>query len=98
MSDTRSLAPASSSSKHFGSTIWPKHDFKETIMKRTTNRILTTHAGSLPRPQKLLSLVFAQESGESVDPAELDREVRSAVRGIVKKQAELGVDVLNDGE
>jgi 5-methyltetrahydropteroyltriglutamate--homocysteine methyltransferase len=62
------------------------------------DRILTTHAGSLPWPSELLSLVFAQESGKPVDPAALDREVRSAVKGIVKKQAEVGVDVLNDGE
>jgi 5-methyltetrahydropteroyltriglutamate--homocysteine methyltransferase len=67
-------------------------------MKRSTERILTTHAGSLPRPAALLSLVLAQEAGKPVVSAQLDAEVRSAVKAIVKKQAEVGVDVLNDGE
>lgn len=67
-------------------------------MKRSTDRILTTHAGSLPRPAELLSLVHAQESGEGVDAAALDREVRAAVEQIVKKQVDAGVDVVNDGE
>jgi len=67
-------------------------------MKRSTHRILTTHAGSLPRPAELLSLISAQEAGKPVDAAKLDTEVRSAVKKIVAKQADLGVDVLNDGE
>ena len=67
-------------------------------MKRSTDRILTTHAGSLPRPAELLSLISAHESGKPVDATELDTVVRSAVKKIVKKQADDGVDVLNDGE
>jgi 5-methyltetrahydropteroyltriglutamate--homocysteine methyltransferase len=71
---------------------------REEIMQRSTERILTTHAGSLPRPAQLLPLVFAQEAGESVDADQLDAEIQAAVRETVKKQAAAGVDVLNDGE
>jgi 5-methyltetrahydropteroyltriglutamate--homocysteine methyltransferase len=71
---------------------------REEIMQRSTERILTTHAGSLPRPAQLLPLVFAQEAGESVDADRLDAEIQAAVRETVKKQAAAGVDVLNDGE
>jgi len=67
-------------------------------MERSTERILTTHAGSLPRPAELLSLVLAQEAGEAVDAAKLQAEVRSAVKETVRKQIDTGVDVLNDGE
>jgi 5-methyltetrahydropteroyltriglutamate--homocysteine methyltransferase len=67
-------------------------------MQPSTERILTTHAGSLPRPAQLLPLVFAQEAGESVDPARLEAEIQAAVKETVKKQAAAGVDVLNDGE
>jgi 5-methyltetrahydropteroyltriglutamate--homocysteine methyltransferase len=67
-------------------------------MQRSTERILTTHAGSLPRPAQLLPLVFAQEAGERVDADRLDAEIQAAVKETVKKQAAAGVDVLNDGE
>jgi 5-methyltetrahydropteroyltriglutamate--homocysteine methyltransferase len=71
---------------------------REEIMQRSTERILTTHAGSLPRPAQLLPLVFAQEAGETVDGDLLDAEIQAAVMETVKKQAAAGVDVLNDGE
>ena len=67
-------------------------------MQRSTDRILTTHAGSLPRPPSLLPMVFAQESGESVDADEFEAGVRSAVKETVRKQVVAGVDVVNDGE
>ena len=67
-------------------------------MQRSTDRILTTHAGSLPRPASLLPMVFAQESGESVDAAQFEAGVRSAVKETVRKQVVAGVDVVNDGE
>ncbi|MBV9047365.1 MAG: cobalamin-independent methionine synthase II family protein [Solirubrobacterales bacterium] len=66
-------------------------------MKRSTDRILTTHAGSLPRPAELLPLLLAQEAGEG-DSAEFAAEVRGAVKETVKKQLDAGVDVINDGE
>ena len=66
-------------------------------MKRSVDRILTTHTGSLPRPPDLAELMFAMEDGKA-DPAALDARVRDAVVEIVRKQAEVGVDVLNDGK
>ncbi len=67
-------------------------------MKRSTKRILTTHTGSLPRPDELLALISAKEAGELHDQAEFDAAVRSAVAETVRKQVEAGVDVINDGE
>jgi 5-methyltetrahydropteroyltriglutamate--homocysteine methyltransferase len=64
----------------------------------STDRILTTHAGSLPRPNGLLDLVFAKARGESIDRAALDRRLASAVTEIVKQQIECGLDIVNDGE
>jgi 5-methyltetrahydropteroyltriglutamate--homocysteine methyltransferase len=67
-------------------------------MARETDRILTTHAGSLPRPAALLPLLLAQEQGEAVDGEQLQAEIQAAVRETVNRQREAGVDVLNDGE
>ena len=67
-------------------------------MKRSMRRILTTHTGSLPRPQDLLAIITAKEAGESYDREALNASVRSAVAAIVGKQAETGVDIINDGE
>ena len=67
-------------------------------MKRSTERILTTHTGSLPRPDDLLPLIKAMEAGNTTDVAGFDTRVRSAVAEIVRKQVEAGVDVVNDGE
>ena len=62
-------------------------------MKRSTSRILTTHAGSLPRPPDLLALM----QGAS-DPAKLTARVREAIAGAVRQQVDLGLDVITDGE
>src|SRR4029077_8272815 len=67
-------------------------------MKCSTERILTTHTGSLPRPDDLADMLFARESGDLVDRAALEMRVRSAVAEVVRRQAEVGVDVVNDGE
>ena len=67
-------------------------------MRRSEDRILTTHTGSLPRPPELTRLYVRRARGESVDPGELDRLGREALRGIVRKQAEAGVDLGNNGE
>jgi 5-methyltetrahydropteroyltriglutamate--homocysteine methyltransferase len=67
-------------------------------MKRSTNRILTTHVGSLPRPPSLTALLVKQEAGEAVDAAELHREMADAVKHVVAQQIASGVDVINDGE
>jgi 5-methyltetrahydropteroyltriglutamate--homocysteine methyltransferase len=67
-------------------------------MRRSEERILTTHAGSLPRPPELTRLFVRRARGESVDAAELEELGRTALRGIVRKQAEAGVDIGNNGE
>jgi 5-methyltetrahydropteroyltriglutamate--homocysteine methyltransferase len=67
-------------------------------MKRSEDRILTTHVGSLPRPSALRDLLVRLDRGETVDPTALDREAAAAVRHVVQKQLEAGIDVGNDGE
>jgi 5-methyltetrahydropteroyltriglutamate--homocysteine methyltransferase len=67
-------------------------------MKRSTDRILTTHAGSLPRPEALTQLFVRRARGETVDSAEIVRAGRAAVKAIVPQQAQAGVDIGNDGE
>src|SRR5204862_3917671 len=67
-------------------------------MKRSEQRILTTHTGSLPRPPALRDLLVGQDRGEAVDDAALARESEAAVRHVIRKQLESGIDVGNDGE
>src|SRR5437899_6284692 len=64
----------------------------------STDRILTAHAGSLPRPDDLREMVLAKARGEPCDQAALDRRLKSAVAEIVKRQVECGLDIVNDGE
>ena len=67
-------------------------------MQRSEHRILTTHAGSLPRPATLTRLYAQRVRGEATDPAEIECEGRAAVRAIVQKQVDTGLDVIDDGE
>src|SRR6266550_3120890 len=67
-------------------------------MKRSTNRILTTHVGSLIRPPGLLNLLRAQQSGKAVDPREYEECLKTSVASVVKRQADAGIDVVSDGE
>src|SRR3989442_13638170 len=67
-------------------------------MKRSTERILTTHTGSLPRPDDLVTMLYAKERGELRDQAAFEARVRTATAEVVRKQLECGVDVVNDGE
>ncbi|HVC52623.1 MAG TPA: cobalamin-independent methionine synthase II family protein [Stellaceae bacterium] len=67
-------------------------------MKTSTDRILTTHVGSLPRPSALRALLVAKDKGDAYDKAELDRLTREAVFDIVRRQVAVGVDIVNDGE
>jgi 5-methyltetrahydropteroyltriglutamate--homocysteine methyltransferase len=67
-------------------------------MKRSSERILVTHAGSLPRPDDVRALVAAKMSGQPYDAAALAERVRDAVAETVRQQAAAGVDVINDGE
>jgi 5-methyltetrahydropteroyltriglutamate--homocysteine methyltransferase len=61
-------------------------------------RILTTHVGSLPRPDDVVEQVFKVDNGEAVDPAEYDRIIGGAVADRVRHQADAGVDLVSDGE
>src|SRR3979490_893131 len=67
-------------------------------MRRSDTRILTTHAGSLPRPQALTRLYAARAGGAQVDEAELAAAGRNAVAAVVASQRECGVDVVGNGE
>jgi len=67
-------------------------------MQRSTDRIYTTHVGSLARPVALLDLMRASAAGEPVDPADLDGAHRRAVADVVARQRAAGIDVINDGE
>lgn len=67
-------------------------------MKRSTERILTTHAGSLPQPDDLKQMLAAKDGGKPYDEKALGSRVRSVVAEVVKKQLECGIDVVNDGE
>ena len=67
-------------------------------MQTSTDRILTTHVGSMPRPDDLADLLFKVEFDEPYDHDEFDRSVRAAVADIVAKQCEWGLDIINDGE
>src|SRR5215475_13200710 len=65
---------------------------------RSTDRFLTTHTGSLPRPDDLIRMMFAKEEGVPVDPAALGARIRAAVAEVVQKQVDAGVTIVNDGE
>jgi 5-methyltetrahydropteroyltriglutamate--homocysteine methyltransferase len=73
-------------------------NFGETRVLTNRDRILTTHVGSLPRNDKLSDMLVRREAGESFDPAEMDAEMDKAVRHVVEKQAQAGIDIGNDGE
>ena len=64
----------------------------------STDRILTTHAGSLPRPDDVREMVLAKARGEPYDPAALDGRLQAAVREVVGRQIQCGIDIINDGE
>src|SRR5712692_4767126 len=67
-------------------------------MKLSTERILTTHVGSLTRPPDLFDMLAARASGQPYDAAAFEARVRQAVVDIVRRQAELGIDIIDDGE
>ena len=67
-------------------------------MRRSEDRILTTHVGSLPRQSALADLLIREEAGETVDRADLNRLGENAVRHVVERQVASGIDVINDGE
>jgi 5-methyltetrahydropteroyltriglutamate--homocysteine methyltransferase len=71
---------------------------ESTPLKTSEDRILTTHVGSLPRSQAVTEVVFAREKGERLDDETAGLTIRQAVKQVVQRQAEAGVDVVSDGE
>ena len=67
-------------------------------MKTSRDRILTTHVGSIPRPESLRTLIRARFAGEAIDQQELDRRIDEAVLDVVQSQADCGIDIVSDGE
>ncbi len=67
-------------------------------MKTSKDRILTTHVGSLPRPQDVVDLLFAQDRGEPYDAAQFEETMARGVAGVIGQQAECGIDIVSDGE
>ena len=67
-------------------------------MQRSTDRILTTHCGSLPRPNDLLDMLMAREQGSLHDMPAFHARVRRAISECVRKQRDTGLDIVNDGE
>jgi 5-methyltetrahydropteroyltriglutamate--homocysteine methyltransferase len=67
-------------------------------MQRSTDRILTTHTGSLPRTAKVVELLLEEQKTRGARKAELDAAVREAIAHVVAKQIECGIDIVNDGE
>jgi 5-methyltetrahydropteroyltriglutamate--homocysteine methyltransferase len=67
-------------------------------MKLSRDRILTTHVGSLPRPDDLIDLLRKEDRGEPFDRAGLEARVAAAVRETVADQAKAGVDIVGDGD
>src|SRR5215831_1637629 len=67
-------------------------------MKRSTGRILTSHTGSLPRPQNLAQLMIAREQGKVFDEQELESSIDNAVDEVVRRQVDVGIDIISDGE
>src|SRR5437899_2798913 len=98
---TAPTAPGRSSSRYCAAALEDNGggtELRGKGMKRSTDRFLTTHTGSLPRPEDLIRMMYAKEEGVPVDAAALSARVAAAVEEVVRKQADAGIDVLNDGE
>ena len=67
-------------------------------MISSSDRILTTHTGSLPRPPRLTELVYARQEGKPVDPAEFQEAALDATKEVVRLQRQAGIDIVSDGE
>src|SRR3989442_6384060 len=67
-------------------------------MKRSTDRILTTHAGRLDGPADLMQMTRDVMAGRTVEPQELQSRMRSGLVDVIRRQAEAGIDVISDGE
>ena len=67
-------------------------------LQQNTDRIQTTHIGSLPRPHNVLDLLKAKLNGQTYDQAALDKAIAEGVRDNVRKQVDCGIDIVTDGE
>ncbi len=67
-------------------------------MKRSTDRILTTHVGSLVRPMSIRNILSARDHGQPYDEAAYQKTLRQEVAGVVRQQADVGIDIVSDGE
>lgn len=67
-------------------------------MQLSSDKILTTHTGSLPRPKALLDLLKTKDDGKAVDASQFEKTAADATKEIIRKQIECGIDVVNDGE
>ena len=67
-------------------------------MKNSAQRILTTHVGSLPRPENVTKLIFAKEQEKNYSQSEFDETIAAAVKNTVARQVDCGVDIVSDGE
>jgi 5-methyltetrahydropteroyltriglutamate--homocysteine methyltransferase len=67
-------------------------------MIKSEKRIMVTHAGTLPRPEDVTKLLYARAAGAAVEPGVIERKVRDVVADVVRQQAEIGIDSINDGE
>ena len=67
-------------------------------IQQNTDRIQTTHIGSLPRPHALLDLMKAKYSGQPYDQSKYEAVIADAVRDVVRKQVDCGIDIVTDGE
>src|SRR5580704_6554154 len=67
-------------------------------MPNSVDRFLTTHTGSLPRPDDLIQMMYAKEEGKPVDKDALNARIKSSVGEVVGRQREAGIDIVNDGE
>src|SRR5262245_47649510 len=85
-------------SRRAGPTSHVSTGAKKAAMKRSTDRILTTHVGSLARPHTLLDTLKERENGRPYDSELLDRQIADAVAYQVRRQVESGIDIVTDGE
>lgn len=67
-------------------------------MKRSTDRVLTTHAGSLPQPHDLAEMLAVKDTGQPYDQEAFAQRLRSAIAEVVRKQVASGIDIICDGE
>lgn len=67
-------------------------------MRTSSDRILTTHVGSMPRPQYVVDQLFAQDKGEAYNPEDFDEVMTRAVQEVAERQVQSGVDIISDGE